>query len=219
MGWFNAGTDDLIETPDVMGTLQLPLPVQCFGISDSNYTTTERKVFLEHIMHEFTQTAPWPASIKKTFSAIPDNTPIELTYLMGSPFLDTMLGVGKVTKRMSEYFEVSVLGEDVFGTSLAAMQYDTMLPPEILNCSWVYCTTCHKWRRVAWYMDPAELPEMWKCNMNTWDLEKSSCEAAGDYDPEVIHWCYNKILLYNYYCFFFVIKNVFWFCFLVGGLC
>lgn len=182
MGWFNAGTDDLIESPDVMGTLQLPLPCQCFGPAESNYGAHDRKAFLNHILDEFKQSAPWPTSIIKTFSAIPAGVPIQLTCLIGSPFLDTVLGVGQVTKKLSAFFEMSVIGESIVSSE---MQYDNMLPPESSHCSWICCTKCRKWRRVAWYVDPALLPELWECDMNTWDLEKASCEALGDYDPSV----------------------------------
>lgn len=196
MGWFNAGTDDLIESPDVMGTLQLPLPVQCFGVAESNYGSYDRRVFLRHVLDEFKQSAPWPSSIKKTFASIPDNVPTDLAYLMGSPFLDNIFGVGKVTKRLSEYFEVSAVGDDLFGTEL---QYDTMLPPEISNCSWVSCVACRKWRRLAWYMDPKELPEVWRCDMNTWDKEKASCDAVGDYDPEVEITAYDILRIFVHF--------------------
>lgn len=33
MGWFNAGTDNAVEAPDLMGCVSLPLPYQCFGHS------------------------------------------------------------------------------------------------------------------------------------------------------------------------------------------
>ena len=182
MGWYNAGTDDLIETPDVMATLQLPLPMQCFGYAEGNYGTIERKLFLRHITDEFKQSAPWPESLKKTFSRITDDVPLELRFLVGSPFLDTVFGVGKVTKRLSEYFEVTGSGGNI---NTAVLQYDTMLPPEISHCSWIKCTECRKWRRVAWFLNPSDFPDVWTCSMNTWDLEKASCQAHSDYDPQV----------------------------------
>ena len=183
MGWFNAGTDELIESPEVMGTIQLPLPVQCFGRAECNYGTLERQAFLEHILNEFQQASPWPTLLTKSFSPLAEDTPSELKYLLGSPFLDTIFGVGKVKKRMSSVFKIKVSPNS---NDVHEMQYDTMLPPEITHCSWALCSKCRKWRRVAWYVNPDELPDVWSCEMNYWDIEKSNCSVESDYDPEVV---------------------------------
>ena len=47
------------------------------------------------------------------------------------------------------------------------------------NDQWVQCEhrNCQKWRRVPAHIDIKTLPEIWYCEMNTWDVESAKCSA------------------------------------------
>ena len=51
---------------------------------------------------------------------------------------------------------------------------------------WVQCerSTCKKRRKVPGHVDMANLPEMWYCEMNTWDPKRASCDFREDSDDE-----------------------------------
>lgn len=138
MGWFNAGSDDPIAAPNVFGTLQLPLPSQCFGLSESNYGPKERDALIKHMLDEFKQSSPWPEVVTKSFSKIPKNTPRDRASLMGSPFLDILLGVGQVTQKISAYLQPSGLknmSNVEWRKDPKSLQFDDMLPPDS-GCNW-----------------------------------------------------------------------------------
>lgn len=51
---------------------------------------------------------------------------------------------------------------------------------------WVQCEKCEKWRKLPLHISAKDLPEIWYCNMNTWDASTASCEAEEDKaDPNV----------------------------------
>lgn len=184
MGWFNSGTDEPITPPDVFGSLQLPLPSQCFGPAEIAYSSSARDSLMSHILNEFKQSGPWPATVKKTFSPLPHNS--STTLLLGSPFLDVLLGQGQVViKNMVPILYPNAGSRRATFASTKDIQYDTMLPPETSHCTWVMCHKCLKWRRVAWHVDPASLDSFWECCMNHWDIDKASCDVAEDvYDSQ-----------------------------------
>jgi hypothetical protein len=189
MGWYNAGSDDLIVAPNVFGTLQLPHPSQCFGVSESGYGAKERDLLLRHILDQYTQARPWPEAVTKTFSKIPKNATNNRTTFMGSPFLDILLSVGQVVeKKLTPYLDPQYRHhkrpskkEPEKGSM---QQFDKMLPPES-DSQWVMCYACLQWRRVAWYVDATSLSECWTCNMNHWDRSFAACNIPEDYDPTV----------------------------------
>ncbi len=184
MGWYNAGSDDPIVSPDVFGCLQLPLPVQCFGSAQGPYIAKIRDEFLNHILDEFKMSAPWKESVRKTFSPIPKRIPRERAYVMGSPFLDLALGVSThIIGSMSQLLFPE--GRKKSGGNKENLQFDEMLPPE-RNCTWIMCSTCMKWRRIAWFVDPKPVLDCasWTCDMNSWDPEQASCEAEECYDAQ-----------------------------------
>ena len=132
MSWYDAGTDEKLLPPDIIGCVQLPLPIMCFGPSDSTYTAKQRALLLEHLGDDKDQSMPWPISLKACFnysSVIKsksddtdvygsslakakkdqiDMTPIAEKYrmkgdiLLGSPMLDVALGQVDAVLRVME---------------------------------------------------------------------------------------------------------------------
>jgi len=45
---------------------------------------------------------------------------------------------------------------------------------------WVQCEKCEKWRRLPLHISPEDLPDVWDCTMNTWDVNSSFCGATED---------------------------------------
>ena len=45
---------------------------------------------------------------------------------------------------------------------------------------WVQCDECEKWRKVPPGISVDDFPDVWYCNMNTWDKNLASCTAAED---------------------------------------
>jgi hypothetical protein len=200
MGWFNAGTDQKIEAPDLFGCVELPSPSNCFGAAEVVYGSKQREALVELLRDDKKQTMSWPALLKQSFTW--PATPDFATPLYGSPMLDGALGqVGMVSKVIATLLESHVPapvleGKKKKGSSAAPTkseakakaadntQFDNILPPE-MPTSWVQCELCRKWRRVAWFVDSEALPELWECPMNTWDPENATCEAPQDgYDPD-----------------------------------
>lgn len=56
----------------------------------------------------------------------------------------------------------------------------TPLIPE----QWVQCDKCTKWRKVAAGIDPEDLPKVWYCTMNTWNLPYARCGARQEKSQE-----------------------------------
>ena len=111
---------------------------------------------------------------------------ISSSNIIGSPFLDVVLGqvdaVIRVIQDIGIHSDTGPNGK----TDLDEIQFDNILPPE-LPTAWVQCEnkTCRKWRRVAWNVDVESLPETWECSMNSWDPENATCDAPQDsYDPD-----------------------------------
>lgn len=198
MGWFNAGTDQKIEAPDLFGCVELPGPANCFGTAEVAYGTKQRDALITLLGNDKSQTMSWPTLLKQSFTP---SSPT-LTPLYGSPMLDGALGqvsvVSKVIAALQESHDAS-RGTDSKKKKGAAggngvssgkkddkamAQFDSILPPE-MPTSWVQCELCRKWRRVAWFVNSEALPDLWECHMNTWDIETATCAAPQDgYDPE-----------------------------------
>jgi hypothetical protein len=53
-------------------------------------------------------------------------------------------------------------------------------PDETENLEWVQCEKCDKWRKLPPSVSADELPDVWYCNMNTWNPPSSSCDAPED---------------------------------------
>jgi hypothetical protein len=43
---------------------------------------------------------------------------------------------------------------------------------------WVQCNTCDKWRALPNTVDPALLPDIWFCELNTYDDNRNDCEVS-----------------------------------------
>ena len=48
------------------------------------------------------------------------------------------------------------------------------------NLEWVQCEKCNKWRKLAAHVSADELPDVWYCKMNTWNILSASCDAPED---------------------------------------
>ena len=48
------------------------------------------------------------------------------------------------------------------------------------NVEWVQCEKCEKWRKLPSHVSAEDLPEVWYCNMNTWDPSTAFCTAEED---------------------------------------
>lgn len=48
------------------------------------------------------------------------------------------------------------------------------------NKVWVQCNRCDKWRSLPMTVDPKTLPEVWTCDLNTYDPVRMSCEAPEE---------------------------------------
>lgn len=45
---------------------------------------------------------------------------------------------------------------------------------------WVQCNTCDKWRSLPPSVNPAELPDIWTCDLNVYDPDRNSCTAPEE---------------------------------------
>jgi hypothetical protein len=45
---------------------------------------------------------------------------------------------------------------------------------------WVQCEKCEKWRRLPPRISAEDLPDVWFCSMNTWDIHLATCTAIED---------------------------------------
>ena len=45
---------------------------------------------------------------------------------------------------------------------------------------WVQCDKCEKWRRLPPRISPEDLPDVWYCAMNTWDVNLATCTAVEE---------------------------------------
>jgi hypothetical protein len=48
------------------------------------------------------------------------------------------------------------------------------------NLEWVQCEKCEKWRKLPSHISAEELPDVWFCNLNTWNPLSAFCEAPED---------------------------------------
>ena len=46
------------------------------------------------------------------------------------------------------------------------------------NENWVQCDKCQKWRLLPAYVNMEALPDVWACDMNSYDLNRNTCVAA-----------------------------------------
>jgi hypothetical protein len=193
MAWFNAGTDEIVTAPDLLGCVQLPLPSMCFGESECVYTDAQRSTLLQHLRDERAHILPWPQTIQKCFSklriaaAAPSGQSSSLV-LLGSPMLDSALGLVGATKsamRCLTNTHTAAANGRMFLHRRGEVeeQFDNILAPES-NTEWVQCEKCCKWRRVAWFVDTHTLSEQWECSLNTWDIDSANCSVPQDnFDP------------------------------------
>lgn len=42
------------------------------------------------------------------------------------------------------------------------------------------CDKCRKWRKIAPHISASDLPEVWTCDMNTWNANSANCDAPED---------------------------------------
>lgn len=195
MGWFNAGTDQKNEAPDLFGCVELPGPASCFGSAELPYGAKQRDALITLLRDEKSQTMCWPAILKQSFTPVASSE----TPLYGSPMLDLALGqVGVISKVITALLEGhtesvtetkkkkgSAQGSKKESDSKKDLaQFDNILPPE-MPTAWVQCEQCRKWRRVAWFVNSDALPDLWECQMNSWDPDNATCDAPQDsYDPD-----------------------------------
>lgn len=67
------------------------------------------------------------------------------------------------------------------GSSTAATTSSSRLAAAALpedDRVWVQCNTCDKWRALPNTVDPAQLPDIWYCELNTFDEERNCCEVG-----------------------------------------
>ena len=57
---------------------------------------------------------------------------------------------------------------------------NTPKPDDGDNLEWVQCESCEKWRRLPPQIAADDLPEVWTCDMNTWNPASASCDAPED---------------------------------------
>jgi hypothetical protein len=48
------------------------------------------------------------------------------------------------------------------------------------NLEWVQCEKCEKWRKLPPHISSDELPDVWYCELNTWNSASASCDAPED---------------------------------------
>jgi len=48
------------------------------------------------------------------------------------------------------------------------------------NVEWVQCEKCDKWRKLPPHISADELPDVWYCSLNTWNVSSASCDAPED---------------------------------------
>jgi hypothetical protein len=48
------------------------------------------------------------------------------------------------------------------------------------NLEWVQCEKCEKWRKLPPHISADELPDVWYCELNTWNPASASCDAPED---------------------------------------
>lgn len=193
LGWFNASTDQKSDT-NLFGCVQLPDPIQCFGVAESEYGE-ERDTLIKLLKDDMKQTQPWPQSLKASFTPLVTTSSLEKEKpLYGSPMLDGALGQVDSVSKVLALLQGSKGGKKASNNGsngkkrkgeFDVQQLDSILPPEAPT-SWVQCDSCRKWRRVAWHVDAASLPDNWVCTLNSWDIDNASCDAVQDsYDPVI----------------------------------
>lgn len=57
-----------------------------------------------------------------------------------------------------------------------------LTPIECMLCrqEWVQCEKCEKWRRLPPRIKAEDLPDVWFCSMNTWEINLATCTAIED---------------------------------------
>jgi hypothetical protein len=59
--------------------------------------------------------------------------------------------------------------------------------PIIDQVNWVQCNKCTKWRKVPGSIDVESLPDIWYCNLNTWEPLMAKCSVKEDStEPSII---------------------------------
>lgn len=192
MDWENAGNDEKTALPDLFGSIQLPEPRMCFGVSEAQYVESRRKEFFQMLGDEKRQSLPWSSNerIMQCFNhkVVAQQGGNDDNKIYGSPMLDVTLGgvyaVENALKLMqADKYIVKVKGSQGEGDELD-QQFDDRLAPEA-NTQWVQCELCLQWRRLPWHVDIESLSDNWQCHENTWEPEKASCSAPqDDWDPE-----------------------------------
>lgn len=208
IGWFNAGSDQKVDAPDLFGCVELPDPSSCFGSSSAPYTSKQRDTLISILRNEKLMAMNWPASLQATFN-LEHQQALEV-HVYGSPMLDAALGqIDSVAKVLREILSTDYSSlsnpegggagnsrkakaqnkKDITsrlnrkGASGSAAQLDDVLAPEAPT-SWVQCDACSKWRRVPWHVEADSLPDPWHCDMNTWDCDVANCDVPQDsFDP------------------------------------
>lgn len=181
--WYKAGSGDPETPPDLFGSVHMPIFSMCFGESKSAYGDDSRRKLLSILRNEKVQVMPWPQTLRDCFTV--DENALSTwnsTPLMGSPMLDVALGQVDAMFRVMKDFGTT---SKKFIQEVEECQPDDSLPPEVPT-EWIQCEGCHKWRRVAWFVDIASLSDSWVCADNFWDCEVATCEAPQDFfDPEM----------------------------------
>lgn len=104
MGWFNAGSDQTTERPDLFGCVELPDPSTCFGPSAAVYTAKQQEQLIGLLKDDKLQAMHWPAALKATFN-VEQQEALGTTgeRVFGSPMLDVVLGqIDSVPKALRE---------------------------------------------------------------------------------------------------------------------
>lgn len=78
--------------------------------------------------------------------------------------------------------------------SVASNNQDASAGPPEDDRVWVQCNTCDKWRSLPNTVDPTLLPDIWFCELNSYDSERNCCEVR-------LCWVFWKIA-YHWHNFF-----------------
>ena len=66
------------------------------------------------------------------------------------------------------------------GTTSSSAPTPTTAADDGENLEWVQCEKCDKWRKLPPHVSADDLPDVWTCNMNTWNPSSASCDAPED---------------------------------------
>lgn len=58
-------------------------------------------------------------------------------------------------------------------------------PATLVAAQWVACDACGKWRRLPKNITSDQLPEIWTCEMSSWDTQRNTCQSPEEAFPHL----------------------------------